>query len=271
VQLSTIPVDHGREAIDAAADRSTRLSAWWIGAAAAMFVADLFLHLPITDFCDALVKKVGWVAYDNFLRRGFFVLGITTTAIVAAWPRRRTAVNAVAIASLFVAAVVAQHTLLVAGIENIHYPQYAMVAFLLLQGGVRPEVGLLAAAALGAADETYQFLALPRGRPTYFDWNDVVLNALGSAFGLVFARAFTRIDRSRALLPTTRVLKIVGVALVIGLIVGPPLGRPFFTVTPGGRLFHQLAASEAVLLLGSLWMGMRALLRSGDGERDQGI
>jgi hypothetical protein len=268
VHLTTVHVERSV----AVADRTTGqspASGVWIIAAFGMFVADLWLHLPITDFCDALVKKVGWVPYDTFLRRGFLGLGVVTVVIAAVWPRRRNLVTTAGVAALFGAALLAQRFILVAGIENIHYPQYALVALLLLRGGVRPELGFLIAAGLGALDETYQFTALPRGRPTYFDWNDVVLNTLGAAFGVVLGRLFMRANLRHTLLATRRVMCVIGVALLVGLIAAPPMRAPFFTVTPGGREFHQLVASEAVLILGCLWMGMRTVVvnrRSQDQE-----
>ena len=62
------------------------LRSWrWLAAAGAVFVADLFLHLPITDACDALVRRFGFDTWDLVVRRGFLGLGVALVAAVALW------------------------------------------------------------------------------------------------------------------------------------------------------------------------------------------
>src|SRR4051812_8094181 len=167
----------------ARADADGRRAGWLIPAA--LVAAGLWLHLPITDVCDGLVRKFGFVAYDAFLRRAFFGLGLATVVAAAAFgrsPARRRSVAAIGV--LFGAAIVVQHVMLVASIENVHYPQFALLALALLRCGMSLETAWASTTAMGAVDELYQYLELPRGTPSYFDWNDVVLNAMGAAFGI---------------------------------------------------------------------------------------
>ena len=60
-----------------------RYSRAWLFVAAALFIADLFLHLPITDVCDALVKRYGFFPFDGFVRRGFEAIG--AACLCGAW------------------------------------------------------------------------------------------------------------------------------------------------------------------------------------------
>ena len=90
--------------------------------------------------------------------------------------------------------VLAARGLLVANIELVHFPQYALLASVLYAGGLEPEAAWLLAAVAGSFDELYQHLVIYADRPdTYLDYNDMILNALGAAAGaFLFARARPR-------------------------------------------------------------------------------
>lgn len=95
-------------ALEAAAVSSRAMAhgrwSWpWLAATLAVFVADLVLHLPISDALALLV----------------------------------------AAGALLGGALLAQRFLLVASVENIHYPQYALLALLLARGGVTAEASWL--------------------------------------------------------------------------------------------------------------------------------
>jgi len=51
-----------------------RVSPSWLAAAAAVFVADLFLHLPITDLCGVIAARLGVSLYDRLAAIGFTLL-----------------------------------------------------------------------------------------------------------------------------------------------------------------------------------------------------
>jgi hypothetical protein len=226
------------------------VSRGWLAAAAVVFLGDLFLHLPITDFCDWLATSYGFAEYDRAVRAGFVVLGLG--AYAAIWLRAGTHRVAFGLAAtVLLALTIAAHKLIVVNaVENIHYPQYALLMVLLTYGLGDLELSWIAATTLGAIDEGYQALALPRGAPDYFDWNDVVLNGIGAAFGALAMLAFMRSAVRR---PSDRFWNTKWATLTSGLALAayfdPPVWSPFFETTPGGRLFHRLAASEAVFLL----------------------
>lgn len=240
----------------------------WLSAAAAVFVADIVLHLPVTDFCDALVKHFGFFKFDGFVRNSFIALGLASAAGAWASPvRQRPAVGSAVIA-LAATVIVAQMLIVVNAIEDVHYPQYALLMILLGRGLVTIEGGWLGATALGAVDEWHQFVALPRGTPTYFDWNDVVLNAIGAAFGVIALIILWRGDADRPCVSSRLAVAATLLAVVLAFILGPPRMSPFFDVTPGGRRFHKMPASEAVAVVCLLWWGVRYLanrLASGAG------
>jgi hypothetical protein len=52
-----------------------------------------------------------------------------------------------------------------------------------------------------------------------------------------------------------------GVVMVAAFALSPPVWRPFLSVTPGGRVFHKLAASETVIVAGVLWLAIRDVIR----------
>jgi hypothetical protein len=235
------------------------LPSWrWLAAAGAVFVADLFLHLPITDACDALVRRFGFDTWDLVVRRGFLGLGVAMVAAVALWSSSQKRLMLTSAALLVAVALVFQRFLLVSGIENIHYPQYALMVSLLMRGGVRAEGAYLISTGLGAVDEAYQLATMPRGTPGYFDWNDVALNALGAAFGVVLMLAIRKTEEGQVTY-RHRTSIVVGAAVLISLALWPPTWTPFFSVTPGGRVFHKLSGSEAVIVAGALWAAARYL------------
>jgi hypothetical protein len=100
-------------------------------------------------------------------------------------------------------------------------------------------------------DEGYQAVALPRGAPDYFDWNDVLLNGIGAAFGVLIAMAMG--SRPDAPKPARARWPAVAIAVAIAWVLGPPVWSPFYEITPGGRLFHRLSASEAAALLAGVY------------------
>ena len=100
------------------------------------------------------------------------------------WPSQADGVRR-ALVCLAVVIAVAQALIVVNGIEAIHYPQYALMAWLLVRTGLGLERSWLTATALGAVDEIWQWQTLPRAVPGYLDWNDILLNAVGAALGVL--------------------------------------------------------------------------------------
>lgn len=229
-----------------------RLSARWLLVTAVVFLAGVFLHLPITDFCDWLARVYGFSAYDSAVRAGFIVLGVAAGAAI--WLRSGTSRLTLGLAAtgLLGLVAIAHNLIVVNAVESIHYPQYALIVLLLARAGSGLEAAWLGGTVLGAVDEGYQAVALPRGAPGYFDWNDVVLNGIGAAFGVLLVLAFSRMGRRTEIRSAATRGAIVLAAVVIAALLSPPVWSPFLEATPGGRMFHRLAASEALVVLAAV-------------------
>ena len=111
--------------------------------------------------------------------------------------------------------------IVVNGIEAIHYPQYALLAWLLVRSGMGLERSWLTATALGAIDEIWQWQTLPRAVPGYLDWNDIVLNAVGAALGVLVVVRMRRAPVAEPVLSTMRVGGALAAAGLIALLCGP--------------------------------------------------
>lgn len=82
------------------------------------------------------------------------------------------------------------NTLMVVTVEIIHFVQYALVAILLFPLIRNYGETLFWATTLGALDEAYQYFYLAPQRTDYYDFNDVIINLLGGALGLILIRCF---------------------------------------------------------------------------------
>jgi hypothetical protein len=236
-----------------------RVSRTWLGLAVGLFLADLALHLPITDFCDWLAKRYGFFEYDAATKLAFVAAGALAFLVLWFWPSPGRARTRVAIAAIAILMVAAQKLLLVAAVENIHYPQYALLAGTLVRSGLGFESSWLLAGGFGVLDELYQNAVLPRGVPGYLDANDIVLNAIGAAAGVVIADWKIMRRAGRTLLSSRAAAAVGFTLLTTAATLGPLVASPFYRFTPGGRRFHLLSPFEASVMLCALWSGVRLL------------
>lgn len=161
--------------------------------------------------------------------------------------------------------------LFVINIEVVHFPQYALYAVLLF-----PIIGnytstLLWTTIIGALDEAYQYFYLSPNDTGYYDFNDVVTNLLGAAFGLIFLRSFGIYNREEKPLRKTTGYKAVAVTAIIIAsafifnflslypsvdtyfeVMKKPLDGFWHTVHPG-ITYHVLKPWEGLLFTGLLW------------------
>ena len=235
-----------------------RAAGWWVAAAAVM-AGSLLLHLPVSDLFDGLARRYGFTEYDLATRAVFLAAGLA----IAWWLWRAPAPSRAAVrrAALCLAAViaVAQALLAVNGIEAIHYPQYALLSWVLVRARLPWESAWVLATGLGAVDELWQWGMLQRAVPGYLDWNDVVLNGVGAALGVLMTARLAG-AAGRGPLVRGRVVAVsIGVAALGALAAGPLVTRPFYRPTPGGRWFHLLSPFEAVVVLAVCWGVVRTL------------
>jgi hypothetical protein len=257
-------VCHGRTAIAA-----RRRPVSWI-AAAVLLGADLFLHMPITNICDVWVVRYGWTTYNHWV----FVVIVSTSIAAALVPlarqyRRWSHPSAIAALLMLSAMTYGAYTLLmIANIELIHFPQYALMTGVLLLGGNPASVSWVTAVAAGVADEAYQYLVIYAGRPdTYLDFNDMVLNAIGVTWMVLLIAAGTRPPTTA---PTDRLRSwpaavFLVAALLLLLWLDPPTFSPFWRRAATGRDYRVLSGAEGLLVALLLWGVARLGIGRGPG------
>jgi hypothetical protein len=240
-----------------------RLDRRWLAAAAAVFVLDIALHLPVEDFFDEIARRYGFFWYDALAQKVFIGMGLAVLAALwlGALPVRRPLVRRATL-GVVTAMLLAKGFLLVAAIENIHYPQYALIVIVLARAGMALEPSWLIAVGLGVLDEYYQYVMLPRGTPNYLDADDIVLNAIGGLLGVIVVLAWSDRDAEPALIPNSTASRIVLLSLIGAAVFGSVFRTPFYNTTPGGRHFHLLTWFETALILGTLWAAVRRLAAS---------
>jgi len=197
-------------------------------------------------------------------------------------------------AFLLFSMVVVDRTLIINNIERIHYPQYALMSILLGLTIRNESLLLLAASFAGLADEVLQFAMNPE-KTAYLDFNDIVLNILGAAFGTALVMAFRKREKQEPSEYEMRfrlglsfsALTIVAIVLladftgriipvaeagtkrsVIGsfdgklsLILAFEQHPQFWEQSDYGKVFHVLSPWEGVILAGSLLVVLYLLIR----------
>jgi hypothetical protein len=247
----------------------------WV-AAAVLLAADLFLHKPISDICDAWAVRYGWATYN---RRVFVVIASVSIAVALVLLARdwRHWLRPSAITALLTLGALtcgAYSLLMVANIELIHYPQYALMTGVLLAGGNAPIVAWTAAVAAGVIDETYQHLVIYAGRAdTYLDFNDMVLNAIGATW-IVLLVGVSRRPPPTAHANRLRRVWLPAVVLVAALLallwLDPPTSSPLWRRAATGRYYRRLSGAEGFLATLLLWGVARLVLGVGSGEAPTG-
>lgn len=82
--------------------------------------------------------------------------------------------------------VISYKTLVVFNVENIHFPQYAVLTLPVFALFKRFGETVFWVTLLGAFDEAYQYFVLYRNNnAVYLDFNDIVLNLIGAGIGVV--------------------------------------------------------------------------------------
>lgn len=100
-------------------------------------------------------------------------------------------------------------------VELVHYPQYFPEGIALAALTLSPAEALSWILIFGGLDEGYQYWVLSHGRPTLLDFNDIYMDILGGAAGVVFAMAFLRCIRDPKSRQWTRAWRRPGARLVL--------------------------------------------------------
>lgn len=260
--------------------RRVRL-AWML--AAGLTLANPLLHKSVSDVCDWANGRLGFTVYNRTALVGIPLASILA-ALLALGPGRARLLRPAPLAAALVLAVmsVAAHRwLLVVNIELVHFPQFALVAAVLLAAGLRGPDAYLGATVAGIVDETYQHLVVYAGRPdTYFDINDIVLNAIGAAWGVVLVGdRFRGADHDRPVAVGSHAVGGIGLtwpwgaalallALPAALWLDPPRFSPLLQATPSGRtMYRVLSTPEGMVVCAGLWIMLQLLERHEETPR----
>ena len=152
------------------------------------FLAVSLPHHPFSYWLDdAFIRPVGYYSVQHMADvASWILLGVSAAFLIRiAFVHRWGALRHLSILLLLVALMYpTDYYLIVNNIERIHYPQYAMLA-LLLGLSLRNEMLIFFVTTFaGFVDEFLQFVMDPM-KSNYFDFNDIVLNILGAAAGVV--------------------------------------------------------------------------------------
>ena len=231
--------------------------------AASLVIANPLLHKSISNVADLASARFGFAHYDLAA-----LVAIPIVSLLAAMPllvRVRRVLHQPAtllcLAALMMMTAAAQHWLLVVNIELIHLPQFALLAALLSRAGLSPLPTFTVTTVAGIFDETYQHLVTYANTPgTYFDINDIVLNALGAVWGVLLLSS-PPTDGSRASVMRTVVWSkrhwIGTTAIAVALLAlawwwDPPVFTPLLRPSPAHPFYRVLSTVEGLFICGVL-------------------
>ena len=195
---TTVPRWRGRAGVEAKI-APLLIIAYWI--------ASVFGHLEVSLW---LVQRreselLGSYKLADFLP---YAGALLLTAVVI-WQGRRAwrgGIHGATLAgwTVWLAAVIAADRFLIFSFpEYLHYPQYALLAFLIARfhdpDRTAFAIGpvLLAVTVLGIADEALQYTWITISYSNYLDFNDFLLNLLGGAAGLLLYYGFAPASQGR--------------------------------------------------------------------------
>lgn len=178
-------------------------------------------------------------------------------------------------------------------VESIHFPQYAILVVPVFALTRNFGMAFLWVTLLGALDEAYQYLVLHATWMDYYDFNDVILNAIGAGLGVTIVYSFCKLTeapfaprrpftaarwvRSPAVAASWTVALAVTLLRVTGLLVFSPMDHTTIALVslsrvaesveswihfPWGKTYHILGPIEGTVIV-ALMAGAYALMDFG--------
>ena len=108
--------------------------------------------------------------------------------------------------------------------ELVHFPQYFPEGIALLALTLSPVESMAWLTLFGGLDEAFQYVFLMRGRPVSLDFNDIYMDLVGGAAGIVFAMACLDRELRTSLRESwrdlwKRILCRPGVLVILGILL----------------------------------------------------
>jgi VanZ family protein len=146
-------------------------------------------HRRVSDAIDSLKTVLSFKTYDTLMLDSGLFLMVALAAFCLIKIRESRDARALRLLYLLLTGfliVVSHYTLIVFNVENIHFPQYALLAVPVFALVGRFGETVFWVTLLGALDESYQYFVLYRDNNTvYLDFNDIILNLIGAGIGVV--------------------------------------------------------------------------------------
>jgi hypothetical protein len=240
-------------------------------------------HQPVQDVLSRFTDKFGRDPLYLISVTAALVLGAAFTLLFVLALRRQSRRRELAALWILCFALMAGvwRLLMANSTELAHFPQYFPEGVALLALTLSPAESIAWVTLFGWLDEGYQYVYLTHGRATLLDFNDIYMDQIGAAAGIIFAMALLRSEprvRERWRDFWTEILRRPGVVAVLGVLAaGAALllsgkllvyelpGAPahwfalsrlktqsFWYSQPivlGPHIFHELMPPEGILLL----------------------
>jgi VanZ family protein len=159
------------------------------------FAAAVLLHEEISKVSVWLQKKLSLQLYNNIISSLslllIIILSIFLFIKIKGGDRKTSKIFYWCFTVLM--ATISYNTLMTTNIESIHFPQYAVLALPVFAITMSFLDSIFLIVLLGAIDEAYQYFVFHNWK--YLDFNDIVLNLVGAAIGLLII--FTLFNRNR--------------------------------------------------------------------------
>lgn len=234
----------------------------WLLAALAYFLVTSLSHLEVSLW---LVKQrtgsQGSFAFKDFAPDAAVAAGAVLAAWLAyqAWKAVRPWPVLALWALLAVCVGLVDRFLTFSAAEYAHYPQYALLTWLLARA-LDPERRrhipgriLLWTTLLGAVDEIVQYLWITTSYSEYLDFNDILVNMIGGMAGILLYYGFARRTAPRAPdaldLPRVEIITALVLALAIGVALQQQCIMPHTSVKLAHSAWMRDAGDQARLRL----------------------
>lgn len=150
------------------------------------------------------------------------------------------------------AALLVERILVVLHTELFHYFQYGLIAFILYGGCRKPAIALAFSTLLGMVDEYYQFeVYYGESSNIFYDWNDCLLNLIGSAGGVLLGQLFFAPHKEEGI--GRPVILLCALGTLGGSLLFEFPWKPFWKFVPLGgnilRRYHETAFGEGMVML----------------------